>query len=647
MLKNNIYQTDLRDKYTGGMNILAIEDHYPDILVLKALLKEANLKYNFFHKEDLEEGIQLIKNQSIDIVLLDLNLKDKMGIGTLTEYLRKIHDVPVIVMTGASNKDKGERSILEGAQDYIFKGTWSSRELAKSLIFSLHRWQSKKKIKDEAASLRERVDHMGQYFHIAKLGKWSLDIVTSSMNWDQQMFLIFGQQPGAFQPTFSDYLNVVHVEDRQEVEAFFEKITKSPKQLEIKHRIVIDNTKIKEVLVRSGLYASELNVSVMGSVQDITEVESQQERFNNQLDIIHRNSLLQNLFSSFKFSFGANRMIEICKFYSDADKSQLKNHGDFVRSYANYTYQALLHLLLIQPNSLDFTKTQSYSQKDLLHNFEPFNSDCITGLKINLGPNFPDEISTNLELVLFILFSAKKLNKTTSLNNGDVQATLSVLNDANSNPELIMDIKGNFACHYLEDLISKNLEGLLKKVDNNKTFWHSFVYLQLLHIADGRTEKAVTQSNNKINPKIILPLSSPAKRKEEAPQKLNFLIVDDQYLNRLDLKTKLNNWNKNIIQIGEAENGKEALKKLKVEKFDLVFMDLHMPIMNGLDASARAKDLYDLPVIILYNQLSEEEEQACRQVQVEYLLKKPVNSEQLSKALQSVTSQSELIVIKD
>jgi DNA-binding NarL/FixJ family response regulator len=81
--------------------------------------------------------------------------------------------------------------------------------------------------------------------------------------------------------------------------------------------------------------------------------------------------------------------------------------------------------------------------------------------------------------------------------------------------------------------------------------------------------------------------------------KYNILLVDDHKLFREGLKLLLNNINI-IGKINEASNGIEFLDFLNKEVPDLVFIDIDMPEMNGIDATKLALELYpNLKVIAL------------------------------------------------
>ena len=70
-------------------------------------------------------------------------------------------------------------------------------------------------------------------------------------------------------------------------------------------------------------------------------------------------------------------------------------------------------------------------------------------------------------------------------------------------------------------------------------------------------------------------------KSSEILRELNILLVDDDSINRLAAHTLLNQQGHHVV---EAENGEQALRRLKEQAFDIVFMDIHMPVMDGIEA---------------------------------------------------------------
>jgi two-component system chemotaxis response regulator CheY len=85
-----------------------------------------------------------------------------------------------------------------------------------------------------------------------------------------------------------------------------------------------------------------------------------------------------------------------------------------------------------------------------------------------------------------------------------------------------------------------------------------------------------------------------------ADKNMRILVVDDFNTMRRIVKNILKQLG--FENVGEAENGREALEVLKKEKFDFVITDWNMPVMTGLDLLKAIKAdaaLKDLPVMMV------------------------------------------------
>ena len=76
-----------------------------------------------------------------------------------------------------------------------------------------------------------------------------------------------------------------------------------------------------------------------------------------------------------------------------------------------------------------------------------------------------------------------------------------------------------------------------------------------------------------------LPALVPILQIPDQFKKLKILIVDDEEYNRLLFKTILDRWK---VQYDEAGDGQTAIDLVKTNRYDMVFMDIRMPQLDGL-----------------------------------------------------------------
>jgi signal transduction histidine kinase/CheY-like chemotaxis protein/HPt (histidine-containing phosphotransfer) domain-containing protein len=105
------------------------------------------------------------------------------------------------------------------------------------------------------------------------------------------------------------------------------------------------------------------------------------------------------------------------------------------------------------------------------------------------------------------------------------------------------------------------------------------------------------------------------------------LIVDDVPDLRLLFSTLLSAAG---LEIQTAVNGLDALQKVTQQPFDLILMDMHMPVMDGLTASNELRRQgYQMPIIALTADVQAEQKRLCLQAGCHAVLTKPVQAQVL------------------
>ncbi len=150
------------------IRILQIEDNPGDVRLIREMLKDCKrLNYIFDEADSLEEGKKRIAKGTIDVVLLDLGLKESYGLKTLIDLLSSKLKLPVvIVMTVMDDEELGISAVKEGAQDYLIKDQINSQLLARSIHYALERNSAKEKLQKAYDHLEDKVRERTQDLYL-------------------------------------------------------------------------------------------------------------------------------------------------------------------------------------------------------------------------------------------------------------------------------------------------------------------------------------------------------------------------------------------------------------------------------------------------------------------------------------------------
>lgn len=124
------------------IRLLLVEDNPGDARLIQELLLDVTaVTIQFNWADSLAKGIEVLKDNTIDVVLLDLSLPDSHGLITF-EKLRDISpSTPVIVLSGLDDEMLAVQSVREGAQDYLVKGDVDGNLLVRAMQYGIERKQ--------------------------------------------------------------------------------------------------------------------------------------------------------------------------------------------------------------------------------------------------------------------------------------------------------------------------------------------------------------------------------------------------------------------------------------------------------------------------------------------------------------------------
>src|SRR5690349_19054226 len=117
------------------LKILLIEDNPADQSMISGMLAQARgWDFALEWVTNLTAGLERLRGDGIDLVLLDLGLPESTGLATVQRLFAEGIPVPtLIVLSGVTDEDIAIKALQSGAQDYLVKGQVDSALLQRAI----------------------------------------------------------------------------------------------------------------------------------------------------------------------------------------------------------------------------------------------------------------------------------------------------------------------------------------------------------------------------------------------------------------------------------------------------------------------------------------------------------------------------------
>ncbi len=289
--------------------------------------------------------------------------------------------------------------------------------------------------------------------------------------------------------------------------------------------------------------------------------------------------------------FSLNKVIEdIKKCYSPmCDKKELTLNTiissyipEFIIADVNKVNQILTNLL---SNAVKFTDEGGITVKAFIDDKHPelgLNKDRkIISIKIEVRDTGKG-ISADQYDKLFKPFSQIELGQTRNIEGTGLGLSI---------------------CKELSDMLGGEI-GVKSKEENGSIFWFTF--------------KAIEADNND-----VIKANAQTEISSTNNKSLSVLLVEDKTVTQKVVKLFLNSLGHKVVF---ANNGKEALEVFKPGMFDLILMDIQMPVMDGVAATKKLRETYKVlpPIVGLSANAFEGDREKFMSMGMDEYLTKPV-----------------------
>ncbi|HUZ66946.1 MAG TPA: response regulator, partial [Beijerinckiaceae bacterium] len=138
---------------------------------------------------------------------------------------------------------------------------------------------------------------------------------------------------------------------------------------------------------------------------------------------------------------------------------------------------------------------------------------------------------------------------------------------------------------------------------------------------------------------LPLEIAVSARSVRDVSRPVHILVAEDIPTNQLVIAATLRRMGHSVTVVG---NGAEAIDRVQAAQFDLVFLDMQMPVMDGIEAARKIKALGGafayLPLVAMTANAFETDREACREAGMIDFLTKPIDANQIAAAIHRLTS---------
>ena len=505
------------------------------------------------------------------------------------------------------------------------------------------------KLKQAEESIKVNEARLSLAVKAGGVGIWDWDIVADKLNWDDQMFVLYGLNKEDFTSAYEAWVNGIYEADKQRSNEEIQLALKGEKDFNTEFRVQYADGRIRNIrALATVLRDGDGNaIRMIGTNWDITAEKEALEQIAAREQAEKANKAKSEFLANMSHEIRTplNSVIGFTDLLKKTELSIVQKQ--YVNS-ANVSGHALLGII---NDILDFSKIEAgmldleVMKSDMVQLFEDSidivkfaaaEKDIELLLDIDTTmPRFGHVDAVRLKQILTNLLG----NAVKFTLKGEVELKVRYQAVNSDDGKLLVSVRDTGIG------ISKEQQSKLFKsfsqADNSTTRKFGGTGLGLI-ISQLIAEKMDSAININSTEGIGTVFSFEITTRFEAGDKQDYtkiegvkrcLIIDDNANNRTIMKQMLSHWH---IQSECCESGFEALKIIEQpEPFDLIICDYNMPYINGIETIRMLRNKLKLsdekqPFILLHSSLDNQSiEKECQELGIRFRLSKPVKRSDL------------------
>jgi len=264
---------------TGAMHVLIVDDN-PDDRALAA--RELAGEFPDIHVIEVADATDFetaLERGGFELVITEFRLGWSDGLSALRELKYRYPEIPVIMFTGAGSEEVAVEAMRVGLDDYVLKGREHVVGLPVAATSVLERAGERQARRRAEEALQQHRAMLLRSQRMAHVGSWVFDPVSRQIEWSEEMYRIYGLDPAAGSPSFSQNRALIHLDDRERFEAAAQLALTTTTPFQIELRILRPDGTIRHFVSWCEVELNQTDGSrrLVGTSQDITERKRAEE----------------------------------------------------------------------------------------------------------------------------------------------------------------------------------------------------------------------------------------------------------------------------------------------------------------------------------------------------------------------------------
>lgn len=637
-------------KYTDLTTLLLIEDNPAEAVLFRENIEAEASNFVVLWAQSTMSATEIIYSRDVDVIITDLNLEESSGFKTVQTLFERVPNIPVIIYSGLNNEIISAQAMRLGVQDYIIKGSFTTKQLIRTIQNTIIRSRTFLEYKSQNQELQNQLKKYSNVLESSQIGYWELTLPEDSMYWSHGLYEIFQLPRQNSSRNWEHFLSMVYPPDRAKVEEYLEECTRTTQSTlkPCQHRIQVAGNKIKYMSLFSFVHHDYVSskISIIGILQEKISSEEKTE-FQQEMEIQSRMNKIRNAILDdiiFNTRTPLSSMINLVYAFENGkilpNQKELINELKVSTNDMSSSINQLINYSFLSNTELQ-TKEEDFSPIEFLARLKSVlqlkSSTSHVHMDLKFDPQMPPMVTADQNLILQIFYNIYDFLVNSVRSKTNIAIRIKPFHNEKMPFGIEINIKDqslNLELQEVQDwALEKNLIQLFEKSPHseNKARISLIINERIVHALKGslKMEKLVTGAFNFC---ITIPLkvshNKPATLNETPSSQLRILVAEDNPVQQTTIKRMLTTWTPRIT-VDVADNGLVAVEKSREFSYDLILMDMQMPVMNGLEASKKIREKSDIPIIMMSAQTSSAEEKKCAASGINDYMKKPFQPEEL------------------